>query len=48
MRSYAENGELCGIMRRTENCAISHSPHLNVASKIRLKQSYLSTLIRDV
>ena len=32
MRNYAENGELCGIMRRTENCAISHSPHLNVAS----------------
>ena len=32
MRNYAENGELCGIVRRTENCAISHSPHLNVAS----------------
>ena len=34
MRNYAENGELCGIVRRTENCAISHSPHLNVASAI--------------
>ena len=32
MRDYAEKGELCGIVRRTENCAISHSPHLNVAS----------------
>ena len=32
MRNYAENGELCGIMRGTGNCAISHSPHLNVAS----------------
>ena len=32
MRNYAENEELCGIVRRTENCAISHSPHLNVAS----------------
>ena len=32
MRNYAENGELCGIMRRTGNCAISHSPHLDVAS----------------
>ena len=32
MRNYAENGKLCGIVRRTENCAISHSPHLNVAS----------------
>ena len=30
----AENGEfICGIMRRTGNCAISHSPHLNVASE---------------
>ena len=34
MRNYAENGELCGIMRRTGNCAISHSPHLNVASAL--------------
>ena len=34
MRNYAENGELCGIVRRTENCAISHSPHLNVASEM--------------
>ena len=34
MRNYAENGELCGIVRRTENCAISHSPHLNVASDV--------------
>ena len=34
MRNYAENGELCGIVRRTENCAISHSPHLNVASEV--------------
>ena len=33
MRNYAENGELCGIMRRIGNCAISHSPHLNVASE---------------
>ena len=32
MRNYAENGELCGIVRRSGNCAISHSPHLNVAS----------------
>ena len=32
MRNYAENSEICGIMRRTGNCAISHSPHLNVAS----------------
>ena len=32
MRNYAGNGELCGIMRRTGNCAISHSPHLYVAS----------------
>ena len=32
MRNYAENGELCGIVRRTGKCAISHSPHLNVAS----------------
>ena len=36
MRNYAENGELCGIVRRTENCAISHSPHLNVASAERV------------
>ena len=32
MRNYAENIELCGIVRRTGNCAKSHSPHLNVAS----------------
>ena len=32
MRGYAENIELCGIVRRTGNCAKSHSPHLNVAS----------------
>ena len=31
-RNYAENGELCGVVRRTGKCAISHSPHLNVAS----------------
>ena len=37
MRNYAENGELCGIVRRTENCAISHSPHLNVAYVNRSK-----------
>ena len=35
MRNHAENEELCGIVRRTENCAISHSPHLNVASVAR-------------
>ena len=34
MRNYAENIELCGIVRRTGNCAKSHSPHLNVASDI--------------
>ena len=34
MRNYAENGELCGIVQRKENCAISHSPHLNVASVV--------------
>ena len=34
MRNYVENGELCGIVRRTEKCAISHSPHLNVASAL--------------
>ena len=34
MRNYAENGKLCGIVRRTENCAISHSPHLNVVSDL--------------
>ena len=42
MRNYAENGELCGIMRRTENCAISHSPHLNVASGWDLSEIVLS------
>ena len=39
MRNYAENGELCGIVRRTENCAISHSPHLNVASDFQGAES---------
>ena len=39
MRNYAENGELCGIVRRTENCAISHSPHLNVASVVDRKET---------
>ena len=34
MRNYAENIELCGIVRRTGNCAKSHSPHLNVASDL--------------
>ena len=34
MRNYAENIELCGIVRRTGNCAKSHSPHLNVASDV--------------
>ena len=32
MRDYAEHGELCEIVGRTGNCAISHSPPLNVAS----------------
>ena len=39
MRNYAENGELCGIVRRRENCAISRSPHLKVASD--LEDTYL-------
>ena len=46
MRNYAEKGELCGIVRRTEICAISHSPHLNVASDLDNKtrhNEYLST-----
>ena len=30
--ALAQKGELCGIVRKTGNCAISHSPHLNVAS----------------
>ena len=37
MRNYAENIELCGIVRRTGNCAKSHSPHLNVASAMNTK-----------
>ena len=32
MQNNAENGELCGIVWRTGNCAMLHSLHLNVAS----------------
>ena len=41
MRNYAENAELCGIVRRTGNCAISHSPHLNVASVASVPQFHM-------
>ena len=30
MRDYSEKGGLYGIVWRTGNCAISHSPYLNV------------------
>ena len=39
-QKYAENGELCGIVRRTGKSAISHSPHLNVASDRVLSKKF--------